>query len=397
MNSIKHITMLFFALTLAGPAAAVSVDKSVQVLAGGLARLEADPDGVGVAVCVARSDRILLLDTRGRRGLDGDQLVGPETRFRIASLSKGFASTVTAQLVAEGKLSWSEPVAKHIESFVLKDPAETRRTELGHLLSHRIGLPPYAYDNVLEAGRSVESIVRRFREIDPICGVGTCYGYQNIGYNLVTDLIEDESGIDYERQVQARIFEPLGMGRSGLGRTDLITSDNWAQPHVGRGSYLRGAPVKEDYYRLPASAGVNASIQDMCQWLRAQLGGHSQVLSDVTRELFWTPIVETRRELRRGRWRRARLLDAQYGYGWRIYDYQGERVIFHAGSVQGYGAQIAIVPRLNVGVVGLWNSQSRRPWGIAPTFLDALLGLKPEDWLRLEEMTTDSNAKATAR
>lgn len=390
MNPIKHITLLLISTLWPGLASAASVETAVGDLASGLQQLEADPDGVGLAACVARSDRVLMLETRGRRAADSPELIDPTTRFRIASLSKGFAATLAAQLVAEGRMRWTQPVVEKVDYFVLKDAEDTRRAQLDHVLSHRMGLPHNAYDNVLEAGRPVQSIVRRYADVDPMCRVGTCYGYQNIAYNLVTDVIENGTGLDYESEIRNRLFRPLGMDSAGFGRDDLLSSTNWAQPHIGRGSRLRKAPVREHYYQLPASAGINASIEDLCLWLRANLGGMPEVIPDTTRELLWTERVETRRELFRGRWRRTRLDGAHYGYGWRIYDYAGERVIFHAGSVQGYGAQIAIVPRMNVGVVAVWNSQSRRPWGITATFLDALLGLKPEDWLRLEEMKIPS-------
>jgi len=204
---------------------------------------------------VVGGDRVLMQHVQGRRAVDSTRPVDSDTRFRIASLSKGFASTLTALLVDEGRLSWSQGIAEEVDGFRLKSEPDTRGTRLDHVLSHRIGLPPNAYDNLLEAGRPLDVILPRYADVDLICPVGTCYAYQNIGYNLVVDVIEGRTGVDYEGQVRSRLFEPLGMDHADFGLAGLVASENWAPPHVGRGTRLRRTTVNENYYRLPAAAG----------------------------------------------------------------------------------------------------------------------------------------------
>lgn len=328
------------------------------------------------------------------RGLAGR--VDSHTRFRIASLSKGFASTLALMLAREEVLSLHDRVVEDVDYFTLADPAETARVQLEHLLSHRVGLPHYAYDRLLEANWSVEAIVRRYQTLDPMCPVGTCYGYQNTAYNLVTDMIEARTGRKYEDLVAERLFRPLEMADAGFGPMHLKHENNWARPHIGRESRLRSVDVKPNYYRLPASAGINASTADMCQWLVAQLGARPDVLDEGLLADTHTPRVETRRELHRGRWRRERVNGAYYALGWRLYDYQGQSLVFHAGSVQGYGASIALIPDADVGLVTLWNSESSRPWGIIPVFVDAYLGLPSQDWMKLDTLTSTAPAVAAA-
>ena len=74
----------------------------------------------------------------------------------------------------------------------------------------------------------------------------------------------------------------------------------------------------------------------------------------------------------------------EYGLGWRIYDYAGHTMIYHAGAVEGYRAQIGIFPDLGVGIAAMWNSESSKAWGIVPVFADALYGLPGEDWMKLQ-------------
>ena len=269
----------------------------------------------------------------GRTRYQGGAAIDSSTRFRIASVSKGFASTVTAQLVDEGQLAWTQRIVDSVDYFSLHNPVEAGRVELEHLLSHRLGLPHYAYDKLVEANWDPEAIARRYAKVQPICAVGSCYGYQNIAYNLVSHIIAARTGRDFETEVAERLFRPLGLQRASFGSAMLSDSENWARPHIGRDSQLREVAVEQTYYQLPAAAGINASVDDMCRWLQAQLGAAPKLISTELREELWRPRVETRRELFRGPWRRARLRSAHYGLGWRIYDYQGQPALEHGAGL----------------------------------------------------------------
>jgi beta-lactamase class C len=140
----------------------------------------------------------------------------------------------------------------------------------------------------------------------------------------------------------------------------------------------------ENYYRVAPAAGINASIRDMQQWLIAQMGGRPDVLSPQLLQVLHTPVVETERELRSSSWRRGRLNDARYALGWRVYDYAGTTLVFHAGAVQGYRGMIAFLPRYRFGAVMLWNSESATPAGLMPMLLDRYLGLPAANWAGLD-------------
>src|SRR5690606_35747846 len=89
-------------------------------------------------------------------------------------------------------------------------------------------------------------------------------------------------------------------------------------------------------------------------------------------------------ETRTSSWRRQRLNDAGYALGWRVYDYAGHRVVFHAGAVQGYRGAMAVMPERDLGVVLLWNGESSLPTGLVPTILDSAIGLTPQAWLDVD-------------
>src|SRR3546814_7725216 len=118
--------------------------------------------------------------------------------------------------------------------------------------------------------------------------------------------------------------------------SDVCSSDlSWARPHVR--ARRRWTPVrpKETYYRVPPAAGVNASVNDMAQWLIAQSGHRTDVIPQPVLDTIHKALVRTPDQLRGSRWRRERLRDAYYGTGWRVMDYAGHRLLYHAGAVEG--------------------------------------------------------------
>ena len=198
------------------------------------------------------------------------------------------------------------------------------------------------------------------------CSPGECYAYQNIAFSLVGDLVFAVTGDFYHHQVEKRLFHPLGMYGATFGRDGLEASPSWARPHVRSGGTWVPVRPKETYYRIPPAAGVNASARDMAQWLIGQMGHRQDVLPDELLEEIRTPQVETPGEIRGSGWRRDRLREAHYALGWRIYDYAGHTLVYHAGAVQGYRAITGFVPERDVGVVILPKAVRMPTYGALP-------------------------------
>lgn len=347
--------------------------------------IEAADDVAGLAVAIVKDDRVLLergvgfADATTRERVDGD------TVFRLASLSKAFAAALSGILVERGQLRWDTKVADMLPAFTLNDVAGAQKLTVRDILSHRVGLPHNTYDNLLEQDEPYPLLVNRLGEVPLTCPVGDCYGYQNIAFSLIGDVVYAATGDFYYHQVEKRIFHPLGMDTATFGREALESSKSWARPHHRVGGGWQPFAPKENYYHVAPAAGVNASIRDMEQWLIAQMDGRPTVLSLNLLTQLHTPLVETEREKRASPWRRGRLLDARYALGWRIYDYAGATLVFHAGAVQGYRAVIAFLPKYRFGAVMLWNCESPVPMGLMPMLLDRYLGLPDVNWAGLDQ------------
>ena len=66
------------------------------------------------------------------------------------------------RLVEEGKLTWADPVRKHLPYFQLYNPYVSQEMRIRDLLSHRSGLGTYSGDLLWYGTRySAEEVVRR--------------------------------------------------------------------------------------------------------------------------------------------------------------------------------------------------------------------------------------------
>ncbi|WP_374554978.1 serine hydrolase domain-containing protein [Thermomonas sp.] len=335
----------------------------------------------GMAMAIVKDGRILSARGYGVTDVRAPQPVDAHTVFRLASLSKSFAGTMTGILVNDGVLRWDSHLTDFVPSFRLSMPDAAQQVTVADILSHRVGLPHNAFDRDLEGNAGYHDLTLRMANAPMACAPGQCYGYQNVAFSLIGDVVFATTGRFYSEEVARRIFKPLGMHDASYGLEGIEASARWARPHVrGRGGWVSLMP-KPNYYRVAPAAGVNASISDMAQWLLAHTGHRPDVLPAPLLATLHAPLISTPSEIRGASWRRDRLTSAGYALGWRAYDYAGHQVVFHGGAVQGYRGAMALLPEQDLGVVILWNSESGLPSGLLPTILDSALGLQGGQWL----------------
>ena len=378
-NQAANIRAASMQLAKVQPAARQRVDYAR--LDARLRRLAEKPTVVGLAVGVVENGRITFLSGYGETLEGSGEKVTPATVFRWASVSKGVAGTMVGKLAEQGKIQLGAPVVNYAPG--LKLPAGNEyRASVADVLSHRLGLYRNALDNKLEEGQSPQILRAELATLNAICPPDTCWSYQNIAFDAASDMVARATGAPYQEAVRQQLFEPLGMTSASMTREGLVTSASWARPHsVGR----RPLEVLEPYYRVPAAGGVNSNIKDLSLWMIAQMGGMPAVLSPRLLETIHAPLVKTPGERQRLRKFLERIGDAQYGLGWRSYDYAGRRIVGHRGGVNGYRSLILFDPQLKSGVVALWNSNTSQPGGLEFEVMDMLHGLPFRDWMELDK------------
>jgi hypothetical protein len=150
---------------------------------------------------------------------------------------------------------------------------------------------------------------------------------------------------------------------------------------------LEGKVFVVPWYPLvdPDPAGsINTTARDMGNWLRFQLGagtfaGKRLVSPEALLETH-TPQFALRLDGgTRASNPETNLMS--YGMGWLIHDYRGRLLVSHAGFIDGFRAQITLVPKEKLGFVLLYNLQElRMNLALSNSLVDLLLGFPKKDW-----------------
>ncbi|TAN24864.1 MAG: class A beta-lactamase-related serine hydrolase, partial [Castellaniella sp.] len=154
-------TPLPAAASLAPPASAAlstSVDNAPQKLPAArvkqtladyqhwLDRLAQRDAVAGLATAVVIDDKVVFEGTVGYADAATKQPIKPDTVFRLASLSKAFATAIAGLLVDDGKLDWDTKLVDVLPYFKLKDMQAASQATVGDILGQRLGLPRNTYD-----------------------------------------------------------------------------------------------------------------------------------------------------------------------------------------------------------------------------------------------------------
>lgn len=349
----------------------------------------------GLAVAIVKDGEVVLEKGYGVREVGTSEPVDAHTLFAIASNTKAFTAAALAMLVDEGKLSWDDPVHKHLPYFELYDPYVSAEMRVRDLLSHRSGLGTFSGDLLwYGTGYTAEDVVRRARHLEQAGPFRGHYGYSNLMFIAAGEVVRAVSGQAWPDFVEARILEPLGMDRTVTSVRDLERVRNVATPH-------RPTPTSVDaieWYNwdpMAAAGGIISSVHDMTRWLRLQLGrgalGETRLFSEATSHEMWTPHTPIRISMA-AQARNPYTHFRAYGLGWVLHDYRGRKVVSHGGGYDGMYSQTVLVPEEGLGIIVLTNSMTGIAGAITNRIVDAYLGAPERDW-SAEMVTQDAEGR----
>lgn len=183
-------------------------------------------DLAGVVTFVGNKDGVLDVQVLGMADLERKLPMRRDTLFRIASMTKPITALAIMQLVEDGKLNVEDPVEKSLPDFkgqmllaardgemlTLKKPA--RPITIKDLLTHTSGLPGYPpgmADVYQKRNRTLNETTIAISQAPLMFEPGTKWSYCNSGIDTLGRIIEVTSGMPYEKFLETRIFQPLGM------------------------------------------------------------------------------------------------------------------------------------------------------------------------------------------
>src|SRR5690606_32762036 len=176
---------------------------------------QAAKDAFSGVLLVAEGDTVLLHRAWSGSGTGEDAPITRDTRFRIGSMNKMFTAVATLQLVEAGKLSLDGTVGEYLPGY---PNAEIATVTLRQLLTHSGGTGDFfgpEFDAQRLSLKTHDAYVRQFGKRGPTHAPGAEQRYSNYGFLLLGAIIERASGQSYYDYVDAHVFAPAGMTRSG--------------------------------------------------------------------------------------------------------------------------------------------------------------------------------------
>ncbi len=303
------------------------------------------------SVIVIKDGDVLFERSYGMSNLEKGEWATSQTNYRLASMTKQFTATSILILAERGKLSVDDLVSRYLPELASVAPTVTLR----HLLTHTSGLPEYEAllpddDKTPIADSNVLSLVAQYKaKVTP----GGKFVYNNTGYALLALVVERVSQLSYPEFLRKNIFKPLGMTTTTVAGAASIP--HRAYGYSGSGDQF----IRADQTRsttVLGDGGIYSSTRELVHWIDAL--EHNTLLSHKRLAEATSALVPTDKP------------NISYGFGWKISDFRGEKMVFHTGTTSGFKNVLVWIPSRKMGVIVLTNRKQGDPVTLAMHVLD---------------------------
>jgi len=325
-----------YAVAPAPPAFIQEIQDSLQVL---MQRYHVP----GLEVALGQHTRLIWSAGLGYADIENRVPVTPQTKMRVASISKSLTSAAIGLLIAEGKLDLDAPIQRYVPSFPEKRWPITTRQLAGHLAGirhyrNREFLSKKHYNSVLDA-------LEVFAQDTLLFKPGTRYSYSSYGWNLISAVIEGAAKEPFLQFMYRRVFLPMHMYHTVAEHPDSIIFNRADFYLLSADSLILNAPYVDNSVKW-AGGGFLSTAEDLVRFGTGLLAG----------ELIPRNIVDTL-------FTSQRTLDGKktgYGIGWRTDIREGQRIVWHTGGAVGGSAVLILYPEEQIVVALIANMQGVR-------------------------------------
>ena len=312
---------------------------------------DVEADGVGgMTVALARDGEVLWAEAYGWADPEAEIPAARETIYRTGSISKSVTAVLMAILVDDGVVALDTPLEELVPEIAeLAERPPGASPDLRQVASHTAGFAREP-DLAGAATGPIEGWTSRILESIPTTryqtAPGTGYSYSNIGFGILGFGLGRAAGEPFMDQVEARIFEPLGMTSSTfVVGDDLVPALSRGHANGGDGEVNTEQPAREHAgrgYKVP-NGGVYSTVDDLARFAAGVMGrgGVSLLTGEARAEVLR---VQTPEDPQRG-----------YGLGFSVDGADGRVFAGHGGSVAGYTAYLGFEPATGLTVVLLRN------------------------------------------
>jgi D-alanyl-D-alanine carboxypeptidase len=330
------IVLLFTTLARAAPTAFID----------GYAR----EHGFSGTLLIKEHDRVTYLKSFGLASIAFGVPNTPQTRYKIASITKAFTAVLVLQLVEQGKLDLRKSIRTYLPDYAGNGGDAVT---LHQLLNHTSGLPNFDQVKDLQTALSegvptyqkpatAAQLVSRYCSGDTVAKPGSAFDYNNCDYIVLGRILEAASGKSYAELLDERILRPLKLQNTGLPKQGCVV-ERLANTYMYRDDLKALAddlPVyAENWY---AAGSLYSTAADVLAFSDALFGG--VLLQPESLAVMTTPGLD------------------DYGYGVWSYemtiDGRKQRVVKRPGRIMGAQTQLFRLVDAKTTIVMLANTDA---------------------------------------
>jgi D-alanyl-D-alanine-carboxypeptidase/D-alanyl-D-alanine-endopeptidase len=295
--------------------------------------------------------------------------VDKDTIFAIGSITKVFTTILLADMVNRGLVNLNDPIEKYLPTSIKVPTYNGQKITLENLATHTSGLPEFPVSHCVSnvnATNEYDSIQTRlfFIECDRnytfyqlyqdlsnttlTSKPGLKFEYSTFGSALLGHILALKSGMSYDRLVEERILNVLGMNS-----TSIVLSD--AQKSRLAIGHLNGQelPFWNSSRPIAPAGGLHSSVADMLKFASANLGLIDTKINNAMKE---SHIIIHDSRLGKAF---SNNYTAYVSLGWIIATDFGTQIVEHNGeTADGYNSFIALNPMKERGIVIMASTSS---------------------------------------
>lgn len=226
----------------------------------------------GLSLAITKNGKLVYAKGYGHADKEKNERVTTESLFRIASLSKWITSATVMKLIQEGKIKMNDKIfgegallgtvfgSKSYGSLITDITVE-------HCLHHTLGgwgnasSDPMFQQSQLNGDDLLSWILdNRALENQP----GTKLSYSNVGFFILSMVVQKVTGVPYDTYVMQEILRPAGITKMQMGATLLSGRKEKEVKYYGTSPYGYADGV---ITRISGAGGWIGSATDLMRFL----------------------------------------------------------------------------------------------------------------------------------
>ncbi len=328
-------------------------------LTRGITRLlERFDGGPGATIGIVQDGALTLHRSAGLASLELGVPVGPDTTFRVASVTKQFTCAAILLLADEGRLRLDDDVRIHLPDL----PDMGAPVTVAHLMHNTSGIRDMLgiqrmggadLGQPLHPDDLMDGILRqRTLNFTP----GSRFLYSNSNFLLLGRIVERLTGKSLAAVLDRRLLTPAGMTRSRLVEQVAAVVPGLAAGYLRRdGAWVRAPHA----FPLHGEGGLVSCIEDLALWNR-WLDATPALAGALAHE---TPFTNGHPTL--------------YARGQVVRDYRGVPTVGHGGLWPGYRTEFLRVPNEGLAIIAISNRGDTDTSLLAHQVFDLMLDGQP--------------------